>query len=108
MANLKDEILQILERARDGKILTREILEFTKGGVPVCILICETRKSIKEMQKAVSELIDADKILVNPLNKPDKYIKLSDDIKVILKQYISNVEDFISAIIAKNPAKQEL
>ncbi len=105
MADLKDEILQILERATNGKILTREILKFTKGGVPVCILICETQKSIKEMQKAVSELLDEDEILVNPLNKPDKCIKLSDDIKATLKQYISKVEDFISAIVAKNPAK---
>lgn len=31
MVNLKDEILQILETATNGKILTREMLEFTKG-----------------------------------------------------------------------------
>lgn len=37
MTNLKDEISQILEKASNGKILTKEILEFTKGGVPVCL-----------------------------------------------------------------------
>jgi hypothetical protein len=103
MGDLKTEILQILDKAKNGGIVTREIFEFLKGGIPVCILLNETQKSIKEMQKATSELIDDDKILINALNAPDNHVKLTVELKEIIKNEIINeTKTFLFAVIKIN------
>lgn len=105
LEKLKKDILNILAKAADGKVLTAELLELTKGGAPVCILLCETQSSIDKMQKAISELLDEEEVLLNPQSKPDKHIKLSNEVKERLKQCIGEVKNFLSDVVIKNPAE---
>lgn len=103
MDSLKKKILQILKAAENGGIITREIFELYRGGVPMCILANEAQKSLKEIQGAIFELIDEGSVILNPLEKPNKFVQLNNDVKKELKKQVEKIEIFASCIVTRNP-----